>query len=91
MLSLQPRQKWIAPSRNLQVNDIVIVKDDEKPRNQWQLARIVETNFDQDNYVRTVKVAMSSELDSKGRRLSPITILERPINKLILLVENGGV
>ncbi|XP_044167413.1 uncharacterized protein LOC122951466 [Acropora millepora] len=32
--SLQPRQKWIAVRRNLQVNNIVIVMDENLPRNR---------------------------------------------------------
>ena len=91
LLSLQPRQKWVAPSRNLEVNDIVIVSDEDKPRNQWQLARVIETICDADGYVRKVKIAMSSTLDKKGKRLNSVTILERPIHKLVLLVENCDV
>ena len=40
--NLQQRQKWIRPQANLHIGDIVIVKDDNLPRNQWLLARIVE-------------------------------------------------
>lgn len=50
----------------MQINDIVIMKEDNKPRNQWQLARIVETHVDKDNFVRKVKTVVSSPLDSKG-------------------------
>ena len=31
--SLQSHQKWIKPHRNLQVNDVVILKNDNPPRN----------------------------------------------------------
>ena len=31
--TLQPRQRWVATRRNLQVGDIVIIKDDNLPRN----------------------------------------------------------
>lgn len=37
--SLQLRQKWIPVQRNLQVDDIVIVKDESLPRNCWKLGR----------------------------------------------------
>ena len=41
--ALQERQKWVRPRRNMQIGDIVLVKDDNTPRNQWQLARVTET------------------------------------------------
>lgn len=73
----------------MQINDIVIMKED-KTRNQWQLARIVETHVDKDNYVRKVKIVVSSPLDSKGKRKGPLVVLERPVHKLILLVEGNN-
>ena len=41
--ALQERQKWVRPRRNMQIGDIVLVTDDNTPRNQWQLARVTET------------------------------------------------
>ena len=40
--SLQERQKWNHVRPNMQTNDIVLLKDDNLPRNQWQLARVVK-------------------------------------------------
>ena len=86
--SLQVRQKWIRPQQNLQVGDIVIIKDDDMPRNMWKLGRVQEACSDREGHVRKVKVIVASEsLDSKGKRASRLSILERPIHKLILLVE----
>lgn len=36
--SLQERSKWTRPRRNMQVGDVVIVKDNNKARNWWSLA-----------------------------------------------------
>ena len=41
-----------------------------------------------DGYIRKVKIEVCSELDNKGRRMNAVTTLERPIHKLVLLVEN---
>ena len=41
--SLQERSKWAATKRNLGVGDIVLIKEEEAPRNQWKLARVEET------------------------------------------------
>ncbi|KAL2082690.1 hypothetical protein ACEWY4_022508 [Coilia grayii] len=54
--NISTRQKWHVPRRNLQVNDVVIIKDEILPRNQWQLAQVVETTVDSDDLVRRVKV-----------------------------------
>ena len=39
LLSLQERQKWTRPPRNLNVDDVVIVKDVNTPRNACMAAR----------------------------------------------------
>jgi len=54
--SLQLRQKWRNPVKNLQVGDVVILVD-STPRNQWILGRVTETFPSADGLVRTVKVA----------------------------------
>lgn len=35
--SLRVRHKWIKPCTNMQDNDVVIVKDDNSPRNDWKV------------------------------------------------------
>ena len=70
------------------MNDIVIIKDDNLPRNRWKLGRIEEVYLDDDGLVRKVKLRESNpDLDSKGKRVSDVTFVERPIHKLVLLVE----
>ncbi|XP_071085544.1 uncharacterized protein [Haliotis cracherodii] len=73
--SLQLRQKWTAPCRNLSVNDIVIIKDDNIPRNHWKLGRISEVYLSEDGLVRTVKVDCGE------------SNFVRPVHKLVLLLE----
>lgn len=85
--SLQPRQKWIATRRNLQVDDIVVVMDDNLPRNCWRIARVQETYPDADGLVRKVRIKIADRnLDENGRPAGPLTSLCRPIQKLILLL-----
>lgn len=36
LLNLQARQKWHKSTRNLKVNDIVLLQDDLTPRNKWK-------------------------------------------------------
>ena len=85
--NLNYRQKWASTSRNLQIDDIVIMCSD-LPRNEWRLARVVETTVDKDGLTRRVRIRVSDkQLDSQGRRLSNTSIMERPIQKLVLLLE----
>ena len=85
--SLQERQKWIRPRRNLEVDDIVIVKDDNIPRNQWQLARVAEVHKDEDGLVRKVNLAIGDPfLSNEGKRVRQMSFLQRPIQKLVLLL-----
>ena len=85
--SLQSRDKWVHPKRNLSVGDIVISKEDEGSRNQWPLARVVEVYVSEDGCVRKVKIMKADgELDNQGKRQKPPTFLDRPIHKLVLLL-----
>ena len=85
--SLQERQKWTKRRRNLEADDIVIVKDEQLPRNQWCLGRVKEAFVDADGLVRKVKLEISDrDLDQNGRRTKKLTVLERPVQKLILLL-----
>ena len=89
LLNLQQRQKWSKPRRNICVGDVILIKDDEDhPRNQWQLSRVIEAHQSADGDVRKVKFALSDRtLDSKGRRTKSCKFLERPVQKLVLLLE----
>lgn len=90
--TLQERQKWMRPRRNLQLDDVVIISNDYLPRNTWQIARVEDVYRDPDGYVRKVKLAVGdATLDSNGRRVKHITFLERPVQKLVLLVPNSDV
>ena len=89
--TLQQRQKWNYPRRDLAINDVVIVKDDNLPRNCWQLARVSRTDVAKDGHVRTVQVLGDPALTADGRRTRPLRYLERPVQKLILLLPSSTV
>ena len=87
LLNLQERQKWTRPRRNMCVGDVVIVKDQDQPRNAWQLSRVSAVYPSSDGQVRKVQVALAdSYLDNNGKRTSPVKYLERPVHKLVLLM-----
>lgn len=88
LLNLQHRQKWIKDRRNAKVNDVVLLKDDATPRNQWKLAKVIEVYPGKDRRVRRLKLLISdSTLDGRGKRISKPVHLERPIQKTVTLLE----
>ncbi|GAA6111991.1 uncharacterized protein LOC113040501, partial [Tachysurus ichikawai] len=88
LLNIAIRQCWHSAKRNLRVGDIVMEKTDDLPRNEWRLARVTETTTDKDGLVRRVKICLGDrKLEKDGRRLNRLSIIERPVQKLILLLE----
>ena len=73
----QKRQKWNDVSPNSQVGDIVLIRDDSCPRNQWPLARVTEVFPSEDGLVRKVRLLVTTSGTKK--------FFERPIHKLILI------
>ena len=77
LASLQHRQKWNKIEYNVQVGDLVLIKEENVPRNEWSMGRVLETQADSKGIVRSVKLKTQNQ-DS----------LQRPIHKLVLLIAN---
>ena len=91
MQLLQVRQKWLRPRRNLEVGDVVVLKEEDLPRICWKLARISRTYPGTDGLVRKVQIVLATDtLDDRGRQTKQAVHLERPIHKLVLLVPNNS-
>jgi hypothetical protein len=73
--SLTLRSKWTQVQRNHMSGDLVLLADENLPRGQWQLGRIVDVKTSSDGNVRTVSV----------KTLSGTYV--RPANKVCLLEE----
>ena len=71
--TLQQRQKWFTPKRNLKENDIVLIVDNPLPRGAWRLGRVLAVNKGRDGLVRSANVKTSQSQ------------LVRPVDKLCLL------
>ena len=88
LLNLQQRQLWQTDKRDTKVNDIVILREDSSPRNQWKMARVTEVYPSADGRVRRVKLLVSdSSLDKQGKRTTKPVYLDRPVQKTVLLLE----
>ena len=73
----QSRSKWNVPRRNLAVDDVVLVIDDQSHRSFWKMAQVTDAVPSKDGLVRSVKL-----------RLADRSSLERPVQKLIFLFTN---
>ena len=81
---LQTRSKWQKPHQNVQLDDIVLIKDDNQKRNFWPIGRVVKLHPSPDGLVRGCDVRIGRSTLT-GRHRDPITVLSRPIQKLVLL------
>jgi len=69
------------------VVDVAIVSNDNVLRMNWPLAIVTQTFSSKDNLVRCVKVKTGTkELNEKGIPTKALSVLERPIQKLVVLV-----
>lgn len=81
------RQKWEDEKRNTKVGDIVLLVEDDKPRNQWTTGVVEEVHTGSDGLVRRAKVKLSNRhLDSNGKPMFEPSHFERAVQKLVLLV-----
>ncbi|XP_063959911.1 uncharacterized protein LOC135155123 [Lytechinus pictus] len=86
---LQERRKWTSTEKDLTIGDIVISKEEEGGRYKWPLARVIDVYPSADGRIRKVKLLMADgQLDNNGKRQSPPTKFDRPVNKLVLLLPN---
>ena len=76
--SLQPRRKWSSPQPNLNVGDVVLVKEVDAYRNDWPLGRIKEPIRSDDGLVRKAHIELWKDGSKK--------VYLRPIKELVLLV-----
>ena len=66
--SMVPRRKWHTKCRNVQVDDIVVVADQNAIRGKWKIARVTEVYPGPDGRIRNVKVRTAT-----GEYSRPIT------------------
>ncbi|XP_035988362.1 uncharacterized protein LOC118560918 [Fundulus heteroclitus] len=76
--TLQQRQKWTVSRRNLQVGDLVLLKDKQVTRNSWPMARVTATFPGKDNRVRKIEV--------KAWDQGCVKTFLRPVTEVILLM-----
>ena len=79
--SLLERKKWHHLKRNCQVGDIVIIQNKDLKRSHWKIGLVIEVQKMVDGVVRRVKVKY---INTAGTS----TIVERPVQNLVVLLAN---
>ena len=59
---LQERQKWQKSRRNLTEGDIVLIVQQNTPRGDWPLGRVIEVNRGRDGFVRSARVKTAKSI-----------------------------
>lgn len=70
---LAARSKWRKPQRNVQLNDIVTIRDENLPPGKWALGCIIALHPGSDGYVRVVTLKTKSG------------VIKRPVVKISVL------
>ncbi|XP_067245167.1 uncharacterized protein [Chanodichthys erythropterus] len=81
LATLQNRRKWQNESSNLQVGDVVLLKNIQAKRNDWPMGIVLETFPGRDGKVRKVEVKVVKDGSSK--------VFLRPISDVVLLLSAG--
>lgn len=76
LTTLQPRKKWHTDRRNLQVGDVVLLKDSQARRTEWPTGLVVKPVPSKDNMVRKVEVKVVKQGTPK--------VYLRPIAEVVL-------
>ena len=73
LTSLQTRTKWQQRQEPIKINDIVIVRDNNLPPNQWLLGKVIAIHPGSDGIIRVVTLK------------TQFGEMKRPITKLCIL------
>ena len=83
LLTLTERHKWKVRNSCIAVDDVVLVRDKQRKRNDWPMGRVSSVKQSSDGLVRSVTIQLSSK--TKEPRF-----LTRPISELVLLVPSAS-
>ena len=80
-------RKWNTEVRNLCVNDVVLVLENDSTSNTYKLAKVCEANPDEDGRVRTVKVIYKNYNTGTAKYSGSTDIkVSRSVQRLCLIV-----
>ena len=78
MHTLQTRSKWENPTKDLNVGDVVLMRDRDSHRSQWPLEIVKKVLPSDDGKIRKVEIQTVREIN--------LVHMSRPVIELVLLV-----
>ncbi|XP_055840650.1 uncharacterized protein LOC129908278 [Episyrphus balteatus] len=79
LTSLQNRPKWQRVKRNLQIDDVVLVKEPNLPPSKWVIGRVTETHLGADERCRVATIKTNNGTYVRPVvKLAPLPFTERP-------------
>lgn len=81
---MQP--KWHVARRNVQKDDVVLIQDSNVIRGEWKMGVVTETHPGDDGKVRRVTVSYKNIHDENSYGGIRYTRIERPVQRLIVLI-----
>ena len=95
MQQMQSSRKWTKTTPNLEVGDVVLVKEDFTFQQHWSLAKVIATYPGKDGLVRAVDIKTATVTRPESKDEKPVTpdqmkvvtkTFRRPVSKLALLI-----
>lgn len=86
---LQSRSKWPTVIKNVKVNETVIVKKQNLPRNSWKLGSVSEVIPSQDGLVRKERITMADSLMLLENERKMLTLKGQCTNSYCQLSDSG--
>ncbi|XP_067932318.1 uncharacterized protein [Watersipora subatra] len=87
LTKIEGRTKWENAKQNIKVGNIVIIVDNNEPRNQWKTGSIIATHQGPDGLVKKTTVMLrTKDLNNARKPNRPRITLDRPVQKLIKLM-----
>ena len=80
--SLVPQFKWHRTQRNVQIGDVVLLKEEEARVADYKLGMVIGIKSSKDGLVRSVKVRCLNRIENRFT----VSYLDRPIHKLCVIV-----
>ena len=85
--TLVPRQKWHISKRNVQIGDVVILRDENALRGEWRLAKVTAVKESTDGRVRKVAVSYKNNDETdKSYTGKKYTTVDRHVHSLAVIV-----
>lgn len=84
LMELQKRNKWTTKRPNLEVGELVLIKDENLPASQWPMGRVQEVHPGDDDLTRVVSVKTANSVLKRGiNKIAPLPVKHECSEKLV--------